>query len=745
MKYRKPFRGSNYLYINNMKNSPHNNKFQPKINNNPKMTQSSNTVPKDININDIFNQMLNISNEIYSNKRNSVYIELTQDELNNRKIILDSLKCFILQNKIRYKLFYSIIFYFDLLLTINKKNNLLIEFEKIGLGSIILTLKYNYEEIRVITVKKFKNIFKNKYYSSKEINELEITCLKLINYNLNFPSPNSFMEIMLLNRIISYQDDIKKDTRKRIYNLIMNTLEKIICESNEYIKYNPLYLCCCIIYYTREILGLEKWPRILSNLFKTNFQEFEMIYNEYFTKYKIKERNKCNNYYSSNNNSTNMDSHSNLSNSKRNDNKKDNYENNSNNNNSKLNNYNIEKESNNDRIGIKKISLNINHGILNNIFSSEKRRKRFHNSVDNIVDKREKEKNVYKNNYPKGRYLMNKSNNKIENINNVEKNSSNNDKVLSFNYIDKYNNEIKNNKNNLINSSNGNKSNNIKTIYLNNKNNNTESIEGKKTIRNIKVCLKPFIIKQNYIQINKNLNKFINTEFNNNSNQLLNKNNNKFYENINISKIKKEEDILTKNNNYIININNNRNKRYSSCEIKKENKSINSNNENYEGSKEKNKNCSTRRNYYYLKKITEKFKEKEKEEEYMKNSFFYDYNLKKRNINKDNSLGRSIEIIQKNNYKLYNVSNNTNIKIFRKDKEEQNDEYDGKYISKKAPNIKSYRFNSIERLHEYKNSSEINEQNYIENKKNSNIRTFYKHKNSNTDKKISQNLRFNII
>ena len=30
-------------------------------------------------------------------------------------------------------------------------------------------------------------------------------------------------------------------------------------------------------------------------------------------------------------------------------------------------------------------------------------------------------------------------------------------------------------------------------------------------------------------------------------------------------------------------------------------------------------------------------------------------------------------------------------------------------------------------------------------KKNSNIRTFYKHKNSNMDKKISQNLRFNII
>ena len=509
MKYRKPLRGHNYLYINNITNIPHKNIFQPKINNNQKIAQSSNTAPKDININDIFNQMLNISNEIYSNKRNSLYIELTQEELSKRKIILDSLKCFILQNKIRYKLFYILILYFDLLLTINKKYILLIEIEKISLGSIILILKYNYEEIRVINTTKFKNIFKNKHYSSKEINELEIICLKLINYNLNFPSPILFMEIMLLNRIISYQDDIKKDSRKRIYNLIMNTLEKIICESNEYIKYNPLYLCCCIIYYTREILGLEKWPRILSNLFKTNFQEFEMIYNEYFRKYNIKENNKCYNYYSSN--STNIDSHSNLSNSKRNDKKKVNYE--INNNYNKFNDYNKEKKVYNNN-EIKKISLNISQGILCSIFSSEKRRKRFHNSVDNIIDKRDKEKIVYNNEYRKELYLINRNTNKMENIYNEQKNSS------------------YENKNDKLSSSNDNKYNNIKTIYLNNKSNNSESIEGKKEIKNIKVCLKPFTIKQNSIQINRNSNRFINTE--NNNNQLLNNNNNKFYKNSNI-------------------------------------------------------------------------------------------------------------------------------------------------------------------------------------------------------------------
>lgn len=103
----------------------------------------------------------------------------------------------------------------------------------------------------------------------------------------------------------------------------MNTLENILFESNEYIKYNPLFLCCCIVCYSREMLGIEKWPRILAKLFNANFQSFEMIYNEYFKlKNKYKEmNNRSNNYDSSYNNiSTNIDSHGNYNNNNNNNN-----------------------------------------------------------------------------------------------------------------------------------------------------------------------------------------------------------------------------------------------------------------------------------------------------------------------------------------------------------------------------------------------------------------------------------------
>ena len=380
MKYKKPIREKNYLYIPNKNSIANKYILQYEIKLNQKKPQESNKITKDININDIFNNMLNIVKETYKNTNNALYSKLSQDEINKRKIILESIKSFILQNKIRYKLFYNIIFLFDLLSIKNQKNKLLNEIEKIGLGSTILTIKFNYEENRMITNKKYKIIFKNKYFSSKEIKEIEILCLKLIKYNLNIPSPISFMEIMLLNRIISYQDDIKKDSKKRIYNLIMNTMEKILCESNEYIKYNPLYLCCCIIYYTREILGIEKWPRILSNLFNTNFESFENIYNEYFKIYKYKDNNRSNNYDSSNNISTNIDSQRNLSNSKRNDKSDD--INNKKNKISLYNNLNNYYKANNYKNGIRKINLNISQGII-----TEKKRIRYNRSVEAKEDK----------------------------------------------------------------------------------------------------------------------------------------------------------------------------------------------------------------------------------------------------------------------------------------------------------------------------------------------------------------------
>ena len=724
MKYRKPIREKNYLYIPNKNYIVNKYLFQCEIKHNQKKPQESNKIPKDININDIFNNMLNITKEIYRNANNSLFYKLSPDEINKRKIILDSIKCFILQNKIRYKLFYNIIFLFDLLSIKNQKNKLLNEIEKIGLGSTILTLKFNYEENRMITNKKYKIIFKNKYFSSKEIKEIEILCLKLIKYNLNIPSPISFMEIMLLNRIISYQDDIKKDSKKRIYNLIMNTMEKILCESNEYIKYNPLYLCCCIIYYTREILGIEKWPRILSNLFNTNFESFENIYNEYFKIYKYKDNNRSNNYDSSNNISTNIDSQRNLSNSKRNDKSDD--INNKKNKISLYNNLNNYYKANNYKNGIRKINLNISQGII-----TEKKRIRYNRSVEAKEDKRIKEIYSYQKDLPKDKSMLYKNKSNLDNIFkglNSPLDQKNDDKLLSS-------------KNNIINS-NGYRNNNIKTIDI------TNNLDKRKeSIRNINICFIPFKRNINYKDTNKNLDKFINTDSNNNNNnnnnnQLFTKKYNGFYENKN-NRIYQKENLPKNSNNYIngfnnsINYNYNKIRRHSSCEINNEKMNRYINNNEYETSMEKIK----RKNYFYSKNIGRRIIDKENgdnEEDNTKNSFFYNldnHRIKTRNENTNYANyanTRSIDMIPKNNTNLcsirkYNPVNN--IIFERKKNAEQNETLRN---PNKSINKENYRYNSLEIYSQCnKNSSEINNNNHT--------RNFYKQKNIGIYKLISKN------
>ena len=77
-------------------------------------------------------------------------------------------------------------------------------------------------------------------------------------------------------------DNIKNEISHKIYNMILIMLEKIMLMSNEYTKYNPLYLCCCIVSYCREYYQIEKWPKILVKVFNVNQKHFENIYNEFF-------------------------------------------------------------------------------------------------------------------------------------------------------------------------------------------------------------------------------------------------------------------------------------------------------------------------------------------------------------------------------------------------------------------------------------------------------------------------------
>ena len=442
------------------------------------------------------------------------------------------------------------------------------------------------------------------------------------------------------------------------------------------------------------------------------------------------------------------------------------------------------KKYNFQKIAIKKINLHINNGIINNFINSEKKKRKFTNSVDFLNNRRDKVKYSER---KEDNNIFYKNKSHLENALSSYKKSlyynyDDNNKILSLNNNDNYNNYKENKNYNIINNKNE-PQNNIKTIYLNNNNylhsftkndlleeekeKEKRIIQVRESIKNIRVNLKPFLQKINIKSLNKNLDKFINTEYN--MNQIFTKKNNeKYNENKNITTIKNEYSIYK--NNKIINSfhdndynvkksDNNKYKRYSSCDrCYGEIKSY-LYNDNFENDYRKNnKNFSIRRNYCNLKKINENIYTKsddiyKENDSFVNNSILNNENsFKKRNENEVNLVSKSIEEIpKKNNLKLYNLNrftyNNNNYKnntintiIFEKGKNEQQlNNLQSENIfrtAKKSENIKNHRFNTIERFYENKNIKARIETNNKDNEivKNSNIRNYYKQRIASVNK-----------
>ena len=237
------------------------------------------SVPKDVNMHKILINMMNSSFKINGNK--SIYVKMSQKDLKIRNSILSIIKSFISNKGISKRIFCAIIFLYDILNIKNLEKKIISTQEELGIGALLLTIKF----IKGIKKSLFKNILSNfdldEETNKKGISEIEINCLKLIDYYLSFASPISFLEIFFINGIIFSTDNIKTEQSGRIYELVLELIEKIMFLSNEYIKYNPLCLCACIVAFAREIYHLENWPKILTQAFGVNFSSFESIYNEF--------------------------------------------------------------------------------------------------------------------------------------------------------------------------------------------------------------------------------------------------------------------------------------------------------------------------------------------------------------------------------------------------------------------------------------------------------------------------------
>ena len=260
---------------------------------------SKNNTNKKINNKDskaIFERMLYKVNKLYKNQFKFINIALNEEQNKKRYDIIISIKNFIINNNISTNILYYIIYLLDILIIRNNKYKFFSALEKIGLGALILSIKFYHENCTnsVIKNKKYKLLYHNRYYSMEEVTKIELLCLKLINYDLTEPSSINFIELFLGDGII-YKSDVNNhknhiennDGLNSLKYTILINLENIMIYSNEYIKYNSFYLSCFVIEFSRNIFNLKKWPEIVCSTYDLlKINNYNEIYDELLSKYK---------------------------------------------------------------------------------------------------------------------------------------------------------------------------------------------------------------------------------------------------------------------------------------------------------------------------------------------------------------------------------------------------------------------------------------------------------------------------
>ena len=174
------------------------------------------TIPKDINLKDIFQQ----EKKTYKDKiKLYSYYHVNDDTNENRKQIFSKIKKIIEDKRVNFDIYIKTIYLYDLICI--KKEYVESEFKDkfkstpnilIALTAFILIMKFNYVESKMTRLKKILEYFGDIDIHLKDIYEMEIFILKLIDYELSFQTPLSYLELLLINGIVFSEDYLQSDS-----------------------------------------------------------------------------------------------------------------------------------------------------------------------------------------------------------------------------------------------------------------------------------------------------------------------------------------------------------------------------------------------------------------------------------------------------------------------------------------------------------------------------------------------------
>ena len=248
--------------------------------------KSNSIISKEINLRDVLKNMLTRTNKLYENLDcNQIDIKLDNEQFSKRAKIIKYIKDFIEINitfkkavKNKNIIFCEVIFLFDLLIIQNKKCKCMTPLEKLGLGALILILKFNKLHDKNF-IKKYKSIFNNKYMTLDEINKIEVLSLKIINYDITLPNHMYYIDILYKNIFLAINN--KEKNIDSIYKQIISITKYIMTFSNNYIKFHPFYFSSFIIKFCLEQNKIEEFHYKFMNIFEINMRDYRILYEEF--------------------------------------------------------------------------------------------------------------------------------------------------------------------------------------------------------------------------------------------------------------------------------------------------------------------------------------------------------------------------------------------------------------------------------------------------------------------------------
>ena len=236
-------------------------------------------IKNEINIFDLTKNSINyyISNEQYNvkQKKNDIFIKNFELYIKFRKRLIKHLYNLCAGINSTYECYYLSILLMDK--SIYKLNYIINNYQLDLISTICFIISKKFIEKDILKTEKYNDYLTichspQKFINSKDLINSEVECLKILEYNLNIPSPLTILKYIYICGFF-VENELHENEIKNIYEKCFDVLSFCVEENEIYLNFNSVQIAFGIIYLIRKKNNLK------NNIFKYILDLFNIQFN----------------------------------------------------------------------------------------------------------------------------------------------------------------------------------------------------------------------------------------------------------------------------------------------------------------------------------------------------------------------------------------------------------------------------------------------------------------------------------